>query len=44
MHRTATEMDGTFALREEGEPYKHLFADKNEPLRHENTHFWDQKA
>jgi len=44
IHRAATEVDGMFTLREECEVYKHVFAGKNDALRLENTHFWQEKV
>ena len=44
MHRTATEVGGTFTLREEGEAYTRVFAGKNDALRVDNGRFWEEKA
>ena len=44
MHRVATEVDGTFTLREEGEAYTRVFAGKNDALRLDSRRFWEGKA
>jgi hypothetical protein len=41
-HREVIELDGTYALREEGEAYGHNFGAENEALSLENTRFWNK--
>ena len=41
LYREVTGVDGTYALREEGEAYGSNFAGENEVLRSENTRFRD---
>jgi hypothetical protein len=36
-------LDGTFALREEGEAYRGVFAGENDVLRLDNSCFWEEK-
>lgn len=43
-NHAATEVDGTFTLREEGEVYTSGFAGKNDALRLDNIRFYDEKA
>ena len=43
VHRAASEVDGTFALREEGEAYTRVFAGKNDALRLDTGRFWEEK-
>ncbi len=44
MHRAATEVDGIFTLREQGEAYTSVFAGKNDALRLDNTRIYEGKA
>jgi putative transposase len=41
-HREVTELEGTYALREEGEAYGLNFDGENEALSSENTRFWNE--
>jgi len=42
-HREVIEVDGTYALREEGKAYEHEIGRENETLRFENTQYWNDK-
>jgi len=44
VHRSATEVDGTFTLRQQDEAYTSGFAGKNETLRLDNSRFYGEKA
>ena len=44
MHRSATEVDGMFTLREEGQAYTRFFAGKNGALKLDNGRFWEDKS
>jgi putative transposase len=41
VHRELMELEGTYALREEGEAYGPNFRGESEALSSENTHFWN---
>src|ERR1051325_10113518 len=41
-HRKRRELQATYALGEEGKAYGAIFAGKKEPLRLENTRFWNE--
>ena len=41
-HREVIEGAGTYALREQSEPYRSNFPGKNEALSAENTGFWNE--
>jgi hypothetical protein len=43
-HREAIEVDGTYALREQGEAYGADFAGGSEALSSENSRLWDQNS
>lgn len=43
LHRTVEHRDGAYALREPGDAYNGYFGTKSEPLRLENTFFWNEK-
>ena len=42
MHRGVEQKDGAYALRESYEVYNGGFSGKSEPLRLENTVFWNE--
>ena len=42
-HREVIEVDGSYALREEGEAYEREMGGENEVLRFENTRSWNDK-
>jgi len=42
LHRAVESSDGAYALRETSEAYNDDFAGETEPLRPENTVFWDE--
>lgn len=42
MHRAATEVEGTFTLREAGEAYTSVFAGENDMLRLDNSRFYEE--
>ncbi|HZA53698.1 MAG TPA: hypothetical protein VE616_05575, partial [Candidatus Udaeobacter sp.] len=42
LHRTVEHRDGAYALREPGDTYNDDFGTKSEPLRLENTFFWNE--
>lgn len=42
MHRGVEQQDGAYALRERNEAYNGDFSGKSEPLRLENTVFWNE--
>jgi putative transposase len=44
VHREVTELEGSYALREEGEAYGLNFDGENEALSSENTRFWNEYA
>jgi putative transposase len=44
MHRAATEVDGTFTLREPREAYTSVFAGKNDVPRLDNSRFYEEKS
>lgn len=43
-HRDVIEANGSYALRERGEAYNGDFGGESEPLRLENTVFWDENG
>ena len=42
LHRTVEHSDGAYTLREPGDAYNGDFGTKSEPLRLENTFFWNE--
>jgi len=42
-HREVIELDGTYALREEGESYGDKIGEESEALSFENTRYWNDK-
>jgi hypothetical protein len=42
MHRGVEQKDGAYALRERNKAYNGDFSGKSEPLRPENTVFWNE--
>jgi len=44
MHRAATEVDGIFTLREQGEAYTSVFAGRNDAPRLDNSRIYGEKA
>jgi hypothetical protein len=44
LHRTVEHRAGAYALREPGDAYNGDFGTKSEPLRLENTVFWNDKV
>ena len=43
-HREVVELDGTYTLREESEPYGSHFASENDALMTDNTILWEKNA
>ena len=44
MHRAVEQKDGAYALREQSEAYNSIMGSESEPLRRENTIFWNENA